>query len=101
MDQTRLLHEAAGGNKDALNQLLPLVYEQFHACAEILIRGERLDHTLQATALVNEAYLKLISDQQLHFENRKHFFAFAAKIMRHILIDHAREKSSEKRELPS
>src|SRR5690606_36735472 len=77
--------------------LLPLVYEQLKAIAGARMRSERTDHTLQATALVHEAYMKLVGDRDVSWQNRAHFFAAAAEAMRRILIDHARKRKSEKR----
>lgn len=83
--------------EDASAELLPLVYDQLKAIAGARMRGERAGHTLQATALVHEAYLKLVGDREVSWQNRAHFFAAAAEAMRRILIDHARKRKSEKR----
>jgi RNA polymerase sigma factor (TIGR02999 family) len=86
---TQLLVAWSGGDSSALNKLLPLVEVELHQLAHRYMSRERLGHTLQTTALVNEAYLKLI-DQKVNWQNRAHFFGIAAQIMRRILIDHAR-----------
>jgi RNA polymerase sigma factor (TIGR02999 family) len=93
---TQLLHEWRGGNKEALDQLMPLVYDQLRKLASRCLYGERPEHTLRATALVNEAYLRLV-DCNAAFNDRVHFYAVAAKILRHILVDHAKAQSREKR----
>ena len=84
---TQLLVELTKGNKEAASKLIPLVHDELHRLARRQMRGERTDHTLQATALLNEAYLKLIENRPLQWQNRAHFFAVAAQIMRRILID--------------
>jgi RNA polymerase sigma factor (TIGR02999 family) len=96
---TRLLLEISkGGDRAALDQLLPLVYDELRKVARSHLRREHRDeHTLQPTALVHEAYLRLAGQSGNHWESRVHFFAAAAKVMRHILIDHARARMSEKR----
>ncbi len=86
-----------GEREHAADDLLPLVYDQLRAIATRRMAGERAAHTLQATALVHEAYVKLIGDQDISWENRAHFFGAAAEAMRRILIDHARKRSSQKR----
>lgn len=93
---TQLLH-SLGDEQEARESLLPLVYDQLRMIAQKRMSGERANHTLQATALVHEAYLKLIGDKEIAWENRAHFFATAAEAMRRILIDHARKHGSEKR----
>ena len=87
---TQLLVAWSDGDRSALNKLLPLVEGELHRLAHRYMSHERQDHTLQTTALVNEAYLKLI-DQKVDWQNRAHFFGIAAQIMRRILIDHARK----------
>ena len=87
---TQLLAAWSDGDRSALDKLLPLVEGELHRLAHRYMSHEREDHTLQTTALVNEAYLKLI-DQQVNWKNRAHFFGIAAQIMRRILIDHARK----------
>jgi len=94
---TNLLRELRGGNRMAETQLLELVYQELHRMAQRLMRSERIDHTLQPTALVNEAYIRLVSGAQGDWQDRAHFFAVAAQVMRRILIDHARANRSDKR----
>ena len=89
---TRLLGELGRGQKDAMNQLLPLVYDELHRLARSYFRRERGEHTLQPTALVHEAWLRLMGSSQFAFQNRAHFFSAAAEAMRRILIDRARRK---------
>lgn len=96
-DVTRLLQRWSDGEGDALDELMPIVYKELRKLAQSYFRGERSDHTLQATALVNEAFLRLNKDQNRNVENRAHFFAVAAQAMRRILIDHARQKRAAKR----
>ena len=76
---------------------MPLVYDELRRLARRYLRRERPNHTLQPTALVNEAYLRLVNHEAVHWQNRAHFFAIAAQVMRHILVDHARTKHREKR----
>jgi len=95
-DLTKLLSEVAKGDKVAASQLVPLVYREMRRLAAAYMRRERENHTLQATALVHEAYLKLV-DQRTDWQSRAHFFGVAAQVMRHILIDHARGHSRAKR----
>lgn len=97
MDVTRLLHEAAAGKPDAARELLPLVYRSLHDLAQRRMRGERRDHTLQATALVHEAYMRLVNGQNIAWDSRAHFYAAAAEAMRRILIEHARRVGAKKR----
>jgi RNA polymerase sigma factor (TIGR02999 family) len=94
---TNLLHNWSGGDEKALDELFPLVYDELHRQAGHYLRGERPGHTLQTTALLHEAYIRLAGHVQGNWENRFQFFAFAAKIMRHILVDHARAKQRDKR----
>jgi len=94
---TRMLHKWSDGNPEAFEELLPLVYTELHRQAAQYLRRERQDHTLQATALIHEAYLKLVDQHEINWENRTHFFAIAANLMRRILVDHARAKHREKR----
>jgi RNA polymerase sigma factor (TIGR02999 family) len=96
-DVTLLLAELTRGNKDAASKLIPLVYDELHRLAKRHMRRERADHTLQATALVNEAYLKLVEQRSVRWQSRAHFFAIAAQTMRRILVDHARNHLREKR----
>jgi len=94
---TRLLGELRRGSPDAEAELLPLVYEHLHRLAAHYMRQERPDHTLQATALMNEAYLRLISQEKTDWRDRAHFFGIAARLMRQILVDHARGRQAVKR----
>lgn len=94
---TRILDDVAGGDHDARSRLLELVYDELHGLAGRLMRGEQPGHTLQPTALVNEAYLRLLGQPGAKLENRSHFFGAAAEVMRRILIDHARERLAKKR----
>jgi RNA polymerase sigma-70 factor (ECF subfamily) len=96
-DVTRLLDNLAGGDSGAVNQLLPLVYDELHALAQRQLRAERPDHSLQATALVHEAYLRLVDQKAVQWQNRAHFVAVAATAMRRILVDHARGRARHKR----
>jgi len=94
---TQLLADWGKGDRSALDKLLPLVHAELRRIARRQMSGERPGHTLQATALVNEAYLKLAGQQGFEWQNRAHFFAVAAQVMRHILIDHARAHARDKR----
>lgn len=96
VDVTRILNNWHAGDADAAAHLMPLVYEELRRLARNYLRRERRDHTLQATALVHEAYLRLI-DGDVSWQNRAHFYAIAAKLMRRILVDHARTRNAEKR----
>lgn len=96
-DITGTLREWSSGDPEALERLLPLVYSELHRQAAAYLRRERVDHTLQATALINEAYLKLVDQKAVEFEDRTHFFAISARLMRQILVDHARTKHRDKR----
>src|SRR5688572_16580128 len=96
-DVTGLLAEWGRGNPDALKRLVPLVYRELRAMAARQLRGERGDHTLQPTALVHEAYLKLVDQRHAAWKNRGQFFAVAAQAMRRILVDHARAHRAAKR----
>jgi RNA polymerase sigma factor (TIGR02999 family) len=93
---TRLLGEIGRGHKEAMNQLLPLVYDELHRLARSYFRRERGEHTLQPTALVHEAYIRL-ADQRTPMENRGHFMAVAATQMRRILLDYARKHDAQRR----
>ena len=97
LNVTGLLKEWSDGNQDVLDELLPLVYEELRRQASRYLRRERPDHTLQTTALIHEAYLKLIDQRNVAWQNRAHFFAIAAQAMRRILVDYARERKREKR----
>jgi RNA polymerase sigma-70 factor, ECF subfamily len=94
---TRLLKESRQGNKEAEALLIPLVYEELHAIAARRMRNEIRDHTLQPTALVHEAYLRIAHLQEIDWRDRSHFYALAASMMRHILVDHARARGTAKR----
>ncbi|HVE56900.1 MAG TPA: sigma-70 family RNA polymerase sigma factor [Pyrinomonadaceae bacterium] len=94
---TRILKSWSGGNREAVDDLIPLVYDELHKVAAQYLRRQRPDHTLQPTALVNEAYLKLIDISNVNWQDRAHFFAVASQTMRHILVDHARAQAREKR----
>ncbi|MEA2175305.1 MAG: hypothetical protein QOD00_2897 [Blastocatellia bacterium] len=94
---TQLLLDWSNGNRAALEELTPLVHEELHRLAHHYMRRERADHTLQTTALVNEAFLRLIDQQRVQCQNRTDFFAIAAQLMRHILVDHARSRQYLKR----
>ena len=94
---TQLLDEWSSGNQAALDKLYPLVYGELREMAHRFMRRERKGHTLQTTALINEAYLRLVDQKNVHWANRSHFFGISAKIMRRILVDHARRYAREKR----
>jgi RNA polymerase sigma factor (TIGR02999 family) len=94
---TQLLVDWGQGNHAALEKLTPVVYEQLRRLAHRYMEGQRPDHTLQTTALVNEAYLRLADQKKPNFTNRSHFFAVAAKAMRHILVDQAKAAQRQKR----
>jgi RNA polymerase sigma factor (TIGR02999 family) len=94
---TRLLEQWSHGDAEVLDDLMPLVYHELRRQASGYLRRERPNHTLQPTALINEAYLKLIGQRDVKWQNRAHFFAFAAQAMRRILVDYARERKREKR----
>jgi len=96
-DVTRLLGEWANGNQQALDRLTPLVYVELRQLAAHYLRQERPDHTLQPTALVHEAYLRLVDQQSPNWRDRSHFFGVAARLMRQILVDHARRRQAGKR----
>ena len=93
---TSYLRAFSAGDKEALDQLMPLVYDQLHRLAAKCLRAERPNHTLRATALVNEAYLRLV-DADVDWQDRVHFFAISARILRRILVDHAKANRSQKR----
>jgi RNA polymerase sigma-70 factor (ECF subfamily) len=94
---TRLLAEWARGNQNALDDLTPLVYRELRQLAASSLRQERQGHTLQPTALVHEAYLRLVDQKNPSWQSRSHFFGVAARIMRQILVDHARKRQAGKR----
>ena len=95
---TALLQRWSGGDREALEQLMPLVYEKLRQLASVRLRGERSGHTLQPTALVHEAYLRLVGQKRVAWQNRSHFYGIAAQMMRRILVDHARKRGAAKRE---
>lgn len=94
---TALLGDWSRGNHAALDQLLPLVYAELRRVAARQLRDERPDHTLQPTALVHEAYLRLVDQRHVDWQGRAHFFGVAARVMRRILVDHARRHTADKR----
>ena len=94
---TELLLKWNDGDATALEQLMPLVYNELRQLAARYLKHERANHTLQPTALVNEAYLRLVDQQKVEWQNRAQFFGLAAKVMRNILIDHARSRQAAKR----
>ncbi|MEZ5558722.1 MAG: sigma-70 family RNA polymerase sigma factor [Pseudomonadales bacterium] len=93
---TELLARWRSGEQRALNELTPLVYDELHRLAVRLFQGERPDHTLQPTAVINEAFLRL-ADARVAWQDRAHFFALAARMMRRVLIDHANARNAQKR----
>lgn len=96
-DITLLLEDASLGGEEAARKLMPLVFQELHALAARHLRNESPGHTLQPTALVNEAFLKLISQSRVSYKGRMHFFAIGSTLMRRILVDHARRKKRDKR----
>lgn len=96
-DVTNLLVRWGSGDRDALDALTPLVYNELRKLAKSYLRRERPDHTLEGTALVHEAYLRLIDQRSIEWRNRNHFYALAAELIRRILVDHARARISNKR----
>jgi RNA polymerase sigma-70 factor (ECF subfamily) len=98
---TQMLREWGEGRSEALDELLPHIYNELHRQAAAYLRRERPNHTLQTTALVHEAYLKLIDQKQVEWKSRGHFFALAAQAMRRILVDHAKSRHREKRGGPN
>ncbi|MFZ0391251.1 MAG: sigma-70 family RNA polymerase sigma factor [Calditrichia bacterium] len=94
---TYLLGELSGGNHTIVDQLMPMVYDELHRMAQLKLLRERRGHTLNATALVHEAYLKLVDQNQVDWQNRAHFFAIASQAMRRILINYAQMRLAEKR----
>jgi RNA polymerase sigma factor (TIGR02999 family) len=94
---TRLLGEWRNGNERAVAELMPLVYGELRQLAAAYLRGERKGHTLQPTALVHEAYLRLVDQSSPDWQGRSHFYGVAARVMRQILVDHARRKQRKKR----
>src|SRR5215470_17738827 len=96
-DVTRFLHEWKGGNREALDRLIPIVYEELRTIASRQLAREWRHDRLQTTAVVNEAYVKLFGQREIDWQNRGHFFAIAAQLMRRILVDHARSELRQKR----
>ncbi len=94
---TDLLKESRAGNPEALDRLVPLVYDQLRAIAHRQLRAERPEHTLGTTALVHEAYLRLVDQTRVDWQDRSHFFALAARTMRRVLVDYARRRGARKR----
>jgi RNA polymerase sigma factor (TIGR02999 family) len=94
---TRLLLAWSGGDAAAIDELMPLIYAELRRLAQRQMQRERLGHTLQPTALVHEAYLRLIDQRQVHWQNRAQFFAVAAQVMRRIVVDYARRRRRAKR----
>jgi RNA polymerase sigma factor (TIGR02999 family) len=94
---TDLLHAWSQGSDDARDRLIPLVYQELHRRASRQLRQERQDHTLEPGALVNEAYLRLVDQTRVAWQDRSHFFAVASEMMRRVLVDHARGRSAQKR----
>ena len=94
---TRLLQAWRAGDGEALDALIPLVYDEMRRLARRYMRGQRPGHTLQTTALVNEAYMRLVDSDQVRWQNRAHFFAVSAQVMRRILVDFARARNNLKR----
>src|SRR5436309_5245496 len=93
----RLLSEIRNGNEQAAGQLIPIVYQELRRMAASMMKNERPGHTLQPTAVVHEAYLKMMDGARLTVENRAHFFAIAGRSMRQVLVDHARRRLANKR----
>jgi RNA polymerase sigma factor (TIGR02999 family) len=96
-DVTQILKDWSGGDVAAPEKLMPLVYEELRRLARNYITRERADHTLQATALVHEAYLRMVDEKRVSWQNRAHFYGMAARLMRRILVDHARAHNAAKR----
>ncbi len=96
-DVTQLLLNWSKGDQAALEELMPLVYGELRRLASAYLRRERPNHTLQSTALVHEAFMRLVNQQDVHWQSRTHFFAIAAQMIRRILVDHARSQRAEKR----
>jgi len=96
-DITQLLLQWRGGDESALDRLMPLVYEELRRLARQCMRREQVGHTLQTTALVNEAYLRMVKSSQVEWHDRAHFFAIAAQLMRRVLVDEARRRHYQKR----
>lgn len=97
IDITTLLNQAGSGNAQTVEKILPRVYSELRLLARGMLSSERSNHTLQSTALVHEAYLRLVNQHQANWHNRAHFFGVAAMVIRRILVDHARRRSSQRR----
>src|SRR5579863_5553900 len=95
---TQLLQQLGHGNREAESRLVPLVYTGLRRLAARYMRAERQDHTLQPTALVHEAYLRMIDQRKVSWQSRTHFYRIAARVMRRVLVDHARETKAAKRD---
>jgi RNA polymerase sigma factor (TIGR02999 family) len=93
---TQLLHQWSNGQEEVLEKLIPFIYPELHRVAMRYMGRERVEHTLQATALINEAFLRLVDCKNMQWQNRAHFFAVSAQVMRHILVDHARSRREQK-----
>lgn len=96
-DITQMLIAWGGGDREALNRLIPVVYAELRRQATRYLRGERANHTLQTSDLIHEAYLRLVDQRRVRWQNRAHFFAISAQLMRRILVDHARRRRRAKR----
>jgi RNA polymerase sigma factor (TIGR02999 family) len=94
---TQMLHDWSHGDREVLDKLVPVVYEELRRQAARYLKRERPGHTLQTTALIHEAYIRLIDQKNVHWQNRAHFYAISAKLMRRILVDHARSRQAAKR----
>ncbi|MDX6459419.1 MAG: hypothetical protein QOE55_3116 [Acidobacteriaceae bacterium] len=95
-DISTLLHACSGGNGSALEMLTPIVYDELHRLARHYMRGERAGHSMQSTELVNEAYMRLVDYKRMHWQDRAHFFAVSAQLMRRILVEHARRHNPKR-----
>ena len=96
-DVTQLLERTQNGDRDSLDRLLPVIYDELRRVAANQLQKERADHTLQATALVHEAYLRLLEQREVNWQNRAHFFSIAAEMMRRILVNYAVQRNAQKR----
>lgn len=94
---TRLLHELSGGNQTVVDSIMSLIYRELHGLARKQMMGERANHSLNATGLIHEVYLKLVDQRQANWQNRAHFMSIAALAMRRILVDHAKRRTAAKR----
>ena len=95
-DVSAILRAWSDGDQRALDRLTPIVYDELHRLARRYMRGERPGHSLQTSALVNEAYVRLVDYKRMQWQNRAHFFAVAAQLMRRILVDHARRRNAKR-----